>query len=1103
MFLTSERLRLGIKVVRFVFLLFFIAGALGGCYGGCDWFSKPPVAKFSATSTSGEAPLEVSFDAFESYDPDGHTITCGWDFDDGNTAEGDTVQHGFGSPGSYTVRLLVTDSTGLSDTASKVISVSQPPGEQSEEQSFELQDGIEYDTGMGLEVSVPREEATGTIKLLVVEIPTPQQPAGGVVELHSLYTVSLTSEAASEEQGIGPKAGDQDQQVTLTFEIPGGVDPSATLIAEWGDVGWILAKSGRRSEPRRTLNHVASAPTHNVSAMGDVGGMLSPDNRYISIQVPRNSLTTPAVIGEGQSFALATLQHFGRRLMPPSIDSTQPPVRDGDLIRKTVLLNSPGLDGVWYRIDVEESSNLRAWSVASSKYSDTYITSPGANGPTYFLAPEDVAHLELVFGETGGHAVVSVDAKGCRSKTVDEVAFETLDWASFGVASGVVIVDEIVDETTQRFEELPQQARTLSAADEIAGDAIVRRSGEIAVALIPFGSAVIKLSNYMYVHFTGGSDVRYQEKRVAVEGSFTPSVSTLHPPADVTLPVTEARRDQTISFDYQVTLGNDGSFFTAIITPGSNTYHKEIQNSGGYTGELSYTAPDVGETMTFEIQGQMCSTVEGESNSDSETVSFTVAVASGKYEIPWARADSNGWTNPLGEQEQLITSTVYDYDSDEYIKNHPGKRHAGTDIEASPGSEVYAIAEGTVAKITVSSPENTVIIVKHTNSERDEFFAIYGHVRARNGLGVGTEVGAGEKIGTIVKSGSPSHLHFGVNTSSLLSSFIFGDHHGWGRIPEDDNLSTYNWLNPVDYLNSHNPSGSAPTLSVSLQATPSSGAAPMNVSLKATVSGTATGTINYTFYANRSDSGTNITSGWAAKFDGVTSNPKTAVLNYSSSGTYTAKVIVERGNAPPVEERVTITVGSAPTLDFTGLSPSTISTNQSTYQATLQASGSNFLNVNRVSYSWSGPDSGSMTWDKGDSNWNSAVVVGSDGSMTLKPVVLSNATGTQSQTWNWTVTLRDNTGATDSRSFTVTYDPPAPGIHVGDRVESNQNLNVRQCADAQCLEITDPDYIGYAPSGTEGTVLDGPESADGYTWWEVQWDAGYTGWSVENGLDEI
>ncbi|MDP3988053.1 MAG: peptidoglycan-binding protein [Candidatus Levybacteria bacterium] len=104
-----------------------------------------------------------------------------------------------------------------------------------------------------------------------------------------------------------------------------------------------------------------------------------------------------------------------------------------------------------------------------------------------------------------------------------------------------------------------------------------------------------------------------------------------------------------------------------------------------------------------------------------------------------------------------------------------------------------------------------------------------------------------------------------------------------------------------------------PTLSVSISANPTSGSAPLNaVSLTAAVTGSAQGTINYTFYCNRSDSGTNITSGWDAKFDGVFDNPKIAVCNYQNAGTYTAKVIAERGSAPPAEARISINVTSSP-----------------------------------------------------------------------------------------------------------------------------------------------------------------------------------------------
>ncbi len=110
------------------------------------------------------------------------------------------------------------------------------------------------------------------------------------------------------------------------------------------------------------------------------------------------------------------------------------------------------------------------------------------------------------------------------------------------------------------------------------------------------------------------------------------------------------------------------------------------------------------------------------------------------------------------------------------------------------------------------------------------------------------------------------------------------------------------------------------TLSVSLTANPASGTAPLfGVDLTADVSGTAPGTINYIFYCNRSDSGTNVTSGWAFRQDGTNTDPLTAndVCDYTSSGSYTAKVIAERG-ALSAEARATITVSgnTVPTVDL-------------------------------------------------------------------------------------------------------------------------------------------------------------------------------------------
>ena len=106
------------------------------------------------------------------------------------------------------------------------------------------------------------------------------------------------------------------------------------------------------------------------------------------------------------------------------------------------------------------------------------------------------------------------------------------------------------------------------------------------------------------------------------------------------------------------------------------------------------------------------------------------------------------------------------------------------------------------------------------------------------------------------------------------------------------------------------------SLSASLTANPSSGFAPLNVTLTASTSGTATGTINYTFWwdcDNPSNSvGDVVKAGkpYDLKFDGVHDNPKVVSHIYSSPGTYTAKVIVERGSAAPVERRMSITVTS-------------------------------------------------------------------------------------------------------------------------------------------------------------------------------------------------
>ena len=93
-------------------LLFLIVAmalvALSGCLA-----SNLPRAAFTVTppSRSGYPPLDVTFDASASSSPNGVIVSYAWDFDDGETGSGKVVSHTFTEKGTYSVTLVVTDSS--------------------------------------------------------------------------------------------------------------------------------------------------------------------------------------------------------------------------------------------------------------------------------------------------------------------------------------------------------------------------------------------------------------------------------------------------------------------------------------------------------------------------------------------------------------------------------------------------------------------------------------------------------------------------------------------------------------------------------------------------------------------------------------------------------------------------------------------------------------------------------------------------------------------------------------------------------------------------------------------------------------------------------
>ena len=94
--------------------------------------NREPSAVFTASATSGIAPLQVRFDASGSRDPDGYVLTYAWAFGDGTMASGATAAHFFNVPGAYSVSLTVTDNRGEAVSSSTTVTVaagtmSSPP----------------------------------------------------------------------------------------------------------------------------------------------------------------------------------------------------------------------------------------------------------------------------------------------------------------------------------------------------------------------------------------------------------------------------------------------------------------------------------------------------------------------------------------------------------------------------------------------------------------------------------------------------------------------------------------------------------------------------------------------------------------------------------------------------------------------------------------------------------------------------------------------------------------------------------------------------------------------------------------------------------------
>lgn len=101
--------------------------------------------------------------------------------------------------------------------------------------------------------------------------------------------------------------------------------------------------------------------------------------------------------------------------------------------------------------------------------------------------------------------------------------------------------------------------------------------------------------------------------------------------------------------------------------------------------------------------------------------------------------------------------------------------------------------------------------------------------------------------------------------------------------------------------------------------------------------------------------------------------------------------------------------------------------------------------------------------------------------------------------YTFNVAARDTAGNVSAQSAglhvtTLASTLPSPTFSAGARVQTLDALNVRSKAGisskVKCVQ----------PSGALGTLKGAPTERDGYRWWNVNFDSGCDGWSVQNYL---
>jgi PKD repeat protein len=306
-----------------------------------------PVASFTASPSSGVAPLTVSFDAAASSDPDGSIATYAWVFGDGATATGRSTSHIYTIAGSYSPRLTVTDDDGATASVTRVISVLTSSGQW----LGRYQSSLIADAPMYAEIVVTSTAVSGTYKDDAGRTGTLTGViSGSMVTLTIAETTPSCTGTFTGTGTLGSVAGLESIDFTFTGSDCLGAHAAGTgllvrqtgYVLAWGQneptslkhQGGELFWTDQSDKPLKKLNVVSGVSNSLTSRMRALTQLTVEPARLLWIDAIGDSNSYCTGIGVQQALMVAAIDGTGVRKLAegPACGGTVAPVSDGTYV---------------------------------------------------------------------------------------------------------------------------------------------------------------------------------------------------------------------------------------------------------------------------------------------------------------------------------------------------------------------------------------------------------------------------------------------------------------------------------------------------------------------------------------------------------------------------------------------------------------------------------------------------------------------------------------------------------------------------------------------------------------------------------------------------